>query len=224
MSNGSSFWFGFAHNSDSNGSISWKLELNPNKCMPCEFVSVLLDFLKFRTKVSSLRVSQFDLAIDFPIERNSFYLNKDKRLYSLINDGLDNITEYLSKHNSHGFTKLYNKAYESKLKNTVLTRLEITLKKFCIKDVLDCFPSVHIYDKTQITFNDQLSDLSDNDSVFVDLLRLHPEYFDKLTYRKRQKFAPYLNYDAPIYQLDVDTYNKLYLDIKKVFIECPIIE
>lgn len=223
LSNGSSFWFGSHHNSEKGSKLSWKLELNPNKCLPCDFVYSFLNFLKGRSKVSSVRISQFDMAIDFPLKRSCFYLNKDLRMSTIINDGNNNITEYLSKHNSHGFVKLYNKTAESKL-DYDLTRLEITLKEFSVSNVKSVFPSLHVYDKSQISFKEQLPELSDNDSVFVDLLRLNPEYFDKLTYRKRQKFVPYMNYDAPLYKLDVECYIKLLKQIKEVFIECPPID
>ena len=223
LSNGSTFWFGCYHNSDKGQKVSWKLELNPNKCLPCDFVFEFLRFLHSHSSLSSFIMTQFDLAIDFPFTRSSSYLDKDMRTHSIINSGDDNITEYLSKHNQHGFVKLYNKTKESNLKYE-LTRLEITLKEFYINDVLKVFPKIHIADNSQISFDDKLSDLSDNDKVFVELLRLHPHYFDKLTYRKRQKFAPYVSFGSPLYELDVITYEALLKQIKKVFVECPMIE
>lgn len=217
LSNGSSFYFGFAHNSSLSNSKTWKMELNPNKCLPCEFVIDFINFVVGRSKLSSIRISQMDLAIDFPLSRNSFYLVRDKRRSTVVNDGSDNITEYLSKHNSHGFVKLYNKRIESKL-DYDLTRLEITLKEFDLKSVLSVFPKVHVYDMSQITIDEVREPLTVNDTVFLELLRMHPEYLKKLTYRKQQTFNPYLNFDAPLYQLNADCYLRLYENIKAVFL------
>lgn len=217
LSDKSSFYFGYMHNSNSLNKCSWKIELNPNKCLPCDFVMDFIHFVYSNSKESSIVISQMDIAFDFELPRNSFYLEKDRRISTIINDGFNNTTEYLSKHNSHGFCKLYNKQVESNL-DYVLTRFEITLKKFDYKSVLEVFPRLHIYDETQIQFDDVPSELSVNDSVFVELLRLHPEYKKKLTSRKQQKFAPYLDYEAPLFEIDRMCYENLLLKIKEVFL------
>ena len=153
LSDKSSFYFGYLHNSNALNKCSWKLELNPNKCLPCDFVMDFIHFVYSNSKPSSIVISQMDIAFDFPLARNCFYLEKDRRISTIINDGFNNTTEYLSKHNSHGFCKLYNKQIESNLKN-VLTRFELTLKKFDYKSVLEVFPRLHIYDNSQIQFGE----------------------------------------------------------------------
>lgn len=213
----SSFYFGFFHNSNGLNKCSWKIELNPNKCLPCDFVMDFIHFVYSNSKPSSIVISQMDIAFDFPLARNCFYLEKDRRISTIINDGFNNTTEYLSKHNSHGFCKLYNKQIESNLKN-VLTRFELTLKKFNYKSVLEVFPRLHIYDNSQIQIGESPAELSVNDTVFVELLRLHPEYKKKLTNRKQQKFAPYLDYEAPLFEIDRMCYENLLLKIKEVFL------
>ncbi len=215
LSNNSSFYFAYSHNSDNKNNCSFKLELNPNKCLPCDFVSNLLLFLRSRSQ--AFRISQIDLAIDFPFNRKSFNLAKDKRIYTQINDGENNITEYLSKHNSHGFTKLYNKTVESKL-DYDLTRLEITLKEFDVVEVSRVFPIVRFADFSQIKLNECLPKLSQNDEVLLELIRMHSDYFNKLSRRKKTLLKPYLNYDKPIYQFNADVYLKLFNKVKEFFI------
>ena len=208
LSDDSSFYIGYKHNSNKIGVCSWKIELNPNKCLPCEFFDRLYRFFVCRSKVKSLRISQADIAIDFKLPRKNFYLEKDKRIYSIVNDGLDNITEYLSRHNSNGFCKLYNKSVESNL-DYDLTRFEITLQDFSYSNVCSVFPNIHYYDYSQVKFDDALPKLSQNDEIFVELLRLHPDKLHSLTYRMRKKFEPYLIYEAPIYKLDYEAFEKL---------------
>lgn len=217
LTDDSSFYFAYQHNSQKLNECSWKIELNPNKCLPCDFVLDFIHHVYSFSKQSSIEISQMDVAIDFPLERSCFYLEKDKRISTIINDGYNNTTEYLSKHNNHGFCKLYNKTSESKL-SEIVTRFEITLKKFDYKSVSDVFPNLHIYDNSQITMDENLSELSQNDMVFVELLRLHPEYKKKLTSRKQNKFEAYLNYEAPLYLLDRDCYHNLINSIRGVFL------
>ncbi len=209
LSNDSSFYLGYKHNSNKIGSCSWKIELNPNKCLPCDFFDRLLRFFICRSKYKTLRISQADIAIDFPLPRKNFFLQKDKRIYSTVNDGLDNITEYLSRHNSNGFCKLYNKSVESKL-DYDLTRFEITLQDFSKQNVCLVFPEIHYYDYSQIKFDDTLPKLSQNDDVLLELIRLHPDKFQYLSRRKKQLLKPYLSLSAKVYEFDYNTFRKLY--------------
>lgn len=217
LSNGGSFYFGYYHNSNRDNSFTWKIEINPNKCLPCDDFFDFLHFIYSRSVCNRVRISQIDLAIDFPLSRDCFFLEKDRRIYSLVNDGNGNITEYLSRHNSHGFCKLYDKQKESNLDNP-LTRFEITLKKFCFADVVSAFPVLRFYDNSQIELNSILPDLGQNDTVFLDLLRLNPEFFKRLTYRKRKLFEPYLNLSCSSYEINKDCYLQLILKINEVFL------
>ena len=218
LTDDTSFFFAYKHNSQlgNNTDVSWKLELNPNKCLPCDFVTDFISFLASHSKPTSIRISQMDIAIDFREKRNNVYLVKDRRVHTRIDSGSDNVTEYLSKHNQHGFVKLYNKTAESNL-DYVLTRLEITVKEFTWNDFLNVFPSVHVYSDSQITFDDKCLDLSQNDEVFLSLLRLHPEYLCKLTYRKQQKFQPYIQEEAPIIVPDMVAYLNLLERVRDTF-------
>lgn len=218
LSDDSSFYLGYKHNSNKINECSWKIELNPNKCLPCEFVYKLLRFFITRSKCKTVRISQCDLCIDFPLARKNFYLEKDKRIYSTCNDGADNITEYLSRHNNHGFCKLYNKTVEADL-DYDLTRFEITLKEFDLQNVCSVFPRLHYYDNSQIKFSDTLPKLSQNDEIFVELLRLHPDKVQYLTRPAKRKFKPYIELSAKVYKLDVEAYQKLIERMKVYFID-----
>lgn len=218
LTDDTSFYFAYKHNSQigKDNEVSWKIELNPNKCLPCDFVDEFIRFIISRSKPVTVRITQLDVAIDFRTERNNVYLEKDRRVYTRIDSGSDNITEYLSKHNEHGFVKLYNKTSESNLDYT-LTRLEITLKEFTCKGFQDVFPVVHLYSENQITFEDELPELSQNDEVFISLLRLHPEYFKKLTFRKQQKYRSYINFSAPLLEPDVVAFVNLIDKVRDIF-------
>lgn len=217
LSDGSSFYFGYKHNSQIGkvNDVSWKIELNPNKCLPCDFVDSFIKFVFARSKPISIRISQLDIAIDINVERSFVYLQKDRRVYTRIDYGSDNITEYLSKHNEHGFVKLYNKSKESKL-DYLLTRLEITLKDFSLSAFQKVFPVVHIYNE-QVTFSENSSSLSHNDEIFVELLRLHPDCFNRLTSRKKLKFKPYIEDSAPILKPDLNVYVNLIEGVRDKF-------
>lgn len=218
LSDDSSFYVGYKHNSNKINECSWKIELNPNKCLPCAYVDRLFRFFISRSKYNTVRVSQCDLSIDFPLPRKNFYLEKDKRIYSTCNDGADNITEYLSRHNNHGFCKLYNKTVEADL-DYDLTRFEITLKEFDLQNVCSVFPKLHYYDFSQITFNDTLPKLSQNDEVFVELLRLHPDKVQYLTRPAKRKFKPYIELSAKVYKLDIEAYKRLIHRMELYFID-----
>lgn len=218
LTDDSSFYFAFKHNSSINkeSDVSWKIELNPNRCLPCEFVSEFIDFIISRSKPSTVRITQIDVAIDFKVDRLNVYLEKDGRVYTRIDSGSDRITEYLSKHNEHGFVKLYNKTKESNLDYT-LTRLEITLKDFGFNDFKSVFPKVRVFDYSQVNFYDLDKTLSQNDSVFLTLLKLHPDYLNKLTYRKQQLFKRFIDLDSPYLEPDINCFVNLIEKVRDSF-------
>ncbi len=219
LSDDTSFYFAYSHNAQihNKNECRWKIELNPNKCMPCEFVSNFINFVFARSKPSSVTISQMDIAIDFTVSRFNVYLEKDNRIYTKIDSGTDNVTEYLSKHNKNGFVKLYNKTKESNL-DYDLTRLEITVKDLSYTNFKSVFPKVHIYNNNQVTFDDdRIDSLSQNDQIFILLLRMHPEYLKKLTDRKKQKFRRFLVADAPLLEPDINCYVNLIEKVRDTF-------
>lgn len=215
--NNSAFFFAYQHNSHNKDKKCWKIEFNPNKCFPDLFLD---EFISFVVNVSKdIQIAQMDLAIDFPMPRTNFYFDKDKRksvekVYETVNDGFGNTTEYLSVHNSHGFCKLYNKSVESDL-DFACTRFEITLQDYSKSKVIEAFPDLHIYDKTQLTFDElqKIQKLSQNDCVLLEMACKYPQLYQKLTYRKRMKLAPYVKAFAPIYEINYDVFFSLYSEM-----------
>ena len=210
----SAFFFAYKHNSHDKDKLCWKIEFNPNKCLPDVFLDEFVQLICSMSK--DISIAQMDLAIDFPMPRTNFYFDKDKRksvekVYETVNDGFGNTTEYLSVHNSHGFCKLYNKSVESDL-NYALTRFEITLQDFSRTKVLEAMPDLHIYDKAQLTFDElqKIQKLTQNDCVLLEMACKYPQLYQKLTYRKRMKLAPYVKAFAPVYELDYSLFWSLY--------------
>lgn len=176
-----SFWLGTHFQSYDKTLDTWKLELNPNKCMPCDFVSELFSLLRFYSKF--VEVGEYDIAIDFPFPRDSLYLVKDKRKYqSIFNSAVDK-TEYLGSRHEHGFCKLYNKQKESKL-DFPLTRFEITSTLLKASSVVDSLPTIYIQ-REQLVLTD--IKLTDTDKFILKTLISEPSRLSELGRDKRSK-------------------------------------
>ena len=104
--------------------VNIKLEFNPAK------VGKYLEFNAFYNELLLLahRVDfgRFDVAIDIPISRECVQLRKDQRRYLDYFYSKSNRTEYLGLRSEHGNVKVYNKALELGVPDS-LTRVEITL-------------------------------------------------------------------------------------------------
>lgn len=179
----SSFWLGTHFQSFDNTLNTWKLELNPNKCMPCDFVSALFRLLKTYSKF--VEVGEYDVAVDLPVSRDSLFLIKDKRKYqSIINSSVDK-TEYLGSRHEHGFCKLYNKQKESKL-NFPLTRFEITCTRLKASAVVDSLPTIYIQREQLVLTGLKLTD---TDKFILNTLISDPSRISELGRRVRQKMT-----------------------------------
>lgn len=176
-----SFWLGTHFQSYDKTLDTWKLELNPNKCMPCEFVSELFALLRFYSKF--VEVGEYDIAVDMPFSRDSFFLVKDKRKYHcVVNSSVDK-TEYLGCRHQHGFVKLYNKQMESNLDYS-LTRFEISCTSLHLCDIVDSLPCVYFL-SGQIGFVN--IDLNDTDKFILKTLISDPSRLSELGRKKRDK-------------------------------------
>ena len=177
------FWLGTHFKSYDNTLLTWKLELNPNKCMPCNFVSDLFFLLLDLSKNDSVSVGEYDIAVDMPISRDDLYLVKDQRKYqSVVNSAIDK-TEYLGCRHTMGFCKLYNKQLESKL-DSVMSRFEMTCTNLSVLDIMSRFPTVY-YACPQLSLPDLK--LSDTDKFILRTLVLDPLRISELSYDKRRK-------------------------------------
>lgn len=96
------------------------IEFNPNKLYK-EGLALIRRLLN--NQGLRLSVVRYDLAIDYPIARDTVRTVKDGRRYEFISS--DSITEYLGQQSKNGRVKVYDKQAESKLDRT-MTRVELT--------------------------------------------------------------------------------------------------
>lgn len=131
---------------DFNGRINNDIILvfNPNKVCDNRYngnaVEALKDLAFFMKHISNACVVQFDLAIDIPTHRQNVTTQACfGRAYSRVNGddtiitetgiaivNAEDFTQYVGKHQSHGFLKIYNKRIESNL-DYDCTRVEYTI-------------------------------------------------------------------------------------------------
>lgn len=131
---------------DFNGRINNDIILvfNPNKVCDSKYngnsFEALKDLTFFMKHISNACVVQFDLAIDIPTHRQNVTTQACfGRAYSRVNGDntiitetgiavvdAEDYTQYVGKHQTHGFLKIYNKRVESKL-DYDLTRVEYTI-------------------------------------------------------------------------------------------------
>ena len=177
------FWFGTHFQSFDKTLNTWKLELNPNKCLPCSFVSSLFDLLSMYSK--RIDIVEYDIAVDMPFSRDSFFLVKDKRKYQCVLNSSFDKTEYLGCRHQHGFVKLYNKQKESNL-DYPLTRFEITCTSLLLSDILNVFPLIYAQ-RDQLLFFD--NKLNDTDRFILKTLIFDPSRISELGRNKRKKMS-----------------------------------
>lgn len=198
-----SFWLGTHFQTYEKTLDTWKLELNPNKCMPCEFVSELFFLLKSHSK--TVEVSEYDISIDIPISRENLFLVKDNRKYSLYQNSQSDKTEYLGTRHTQGFVKLYNKQLEQKLKEP-LTRFEMTCTTFDVESIMHKVPTVYVL-KNQLKMVD--FKLTGTDLFILKTLLLEPSRIVELERKKRSKIEKALEFCVFQFDVDKSTFYKL---------------
>lgn len=199
----SSFWLGTHFQSFDNTLNTWKLEINPNKCMPSDFVSTLFRLLKTYSKF--VEVGEYDIAVDLPVSRDSLFLIKDKRKYQSIVNGSVDKTEYLGCRHEHGFCKLYNKQKESKL-DFPLTRFEITCTRLKASAVVDSLPTIYIQ-RGQLAMVDMK--LTDTDMFILKTLISEPSRLSELGRRVRLKMREALRCAFTVVVFDFSCISRL---------------
>lgn len=166
----------------------WRIEFNPNKCLPCQPLMDLIRFVWFNS--SFPYISSFDLACDFPCKRSECFLVKDKRKYMLIQNSAEDKTEYLGSRHSMGFTKLYNKRIESHL-DYDLTRFEVACvlndesNLFSISEFLGHIPRVFFVSSQQMDFDDYK--ITGTDLLLLNHCIDSPSDLSLLERKKREK-------------------------------------
>lgn len=198
---------GLFHNSrDKNtGYHACFIEFNPNKAvMPA--VKYLIDFIRHNTnyymdlkKSTVFELVRWDLAVDIPINRHYVRLLKSgKRRYTRIEEK-GSLTEYLGKHNTDGFVKVYDKTKESDLYYD-LTRIEITNDS-----LFPTLPEIHLLQyQTSLDFD---FELNATDKVLVELIRRQDAeetdyWLRQLGRNKREKLKPYVFAQKDMFKFD----------------------
>lgn len=207
-----SFWLGLGFNRFGNIDYTrWKLEFNPNKILPCDFVQSLFNILIVNSYTFTLK--EFDIAVDFPMTRDMFSMSTNNgRKYSLIlNDSLDK-TEYSGVRHTNGFTKIYNKTLESKLDDDV-TRIEFTFTDINYNDVINGLPYIFVTDFKQLKMGD-IGILNDTESFILHTLLDFPERINELGRKMKNKMKSILNSYVYSYSISSEDFNKC-IDILK---------
>lgn len=138
---GTSFWLGHGLVGKGIEINRYRLEANPNKVATNRIFQEINELLIAYARRPLSRITRFDLAVDFPVDRSKCFLVKDRRLYIERRHGVE-YTQYLgSKSSAVGRVKLYNKTAEAKL-DYPLTRLELTLDPAIPYDEVN-FPKVY---------------------------------------------------------------------------------
>ena len=191
----------FLNRKDSCGYHSNFIEFNPNKTDISVIAYLFRVFSAYSVKMSARSIFdlvRYDLAIDIPVDRHYVRLLKSgKRSYTRIEDKA--LTEYLGKHNSNGFTKVYDKTVESNL-DYELTRIEVTCDS-----LQPALPDIHLEQyQTSIDFD---FDLNKTDKVLVELLRRCDDtdrayWFRQLGRVKQDKIKQYVFSEADMFKYD----------------------
>ena len=147
------------------------IDFNPNKTMGRGLKRILGILASCALTVA---VQRFDLAMDFPIQRDTLSLvRRGGSGYQKFVDDKGVITEYTGKRSHHSAIKLYDKGAEMGLPYP-LTRLEITIDwaKFC--SVIPLMPT--IVSSAPLEFNLGFDELP----FPVKAVLIHPDLFDVL--------------------------------------------
>lgn len=189
-----SFYVGISPNWIENGINNvMRIDFNPNKVATSDiFRKVYRDILS-NSKMHTIK--RIDIAVDYNNERANFFMLKDERKYSMIQNSLSNCTEYLGKRSNHGRVKLYNKQLESKLCNPT-TRLEITMdysiaEKEGFNAFVKVFPKIYCRCDSQMKLEDQK--ITGTDYVLLMAILDVPKRIQLLERGKKEKVIKLLN-------------------------------
>lgn len=186
------------------------LEVNPNQCFGDNKCKETIEF--FLSKSTKYYIRTIDVAIDIPLPRNFFRLQKDRRRKLTTQYSKKNSTEYCGKRNNPGYCKLYDKACEMGLKQP-LTRIEITygnpLHKDFFKDIIIKLPIIKVQtsDFNPTETNDKLSS---TDKVLIALFQKIQDkefkslQFKQLDYKKQKRLKHAIFADEKDFIFDTD--------------------
>lgn len=196
------------------------IDVNPNLCFGDSRCQEVIAFLLSRS--IQFHIRNIDVAVDIPLPRNLFRMEKDRRIKTIIRSSKSNATEYCGKRNQPGFCKLYNKTAESKLE-TSWTRIEITYGNPLGDDFSESLakklPIIKqkCADAARIMGTDER--LSSTDRVLIAFFKKikDPEFlamqFKILDRKKQRRLKPYIYSDEMNIQFNLEAIRKVILDI-----------
>lgn len=193
---------------ESKDNMSCFIEFNPNKVGSRAELKHILDLLRFAQ--IKLDLSNYDLAVDIPVDKSYVSLVKDRRVYKKFcyDSKNSNVTEYLGVNIDSGRVKLYNKHIESELDYS-LTRAEITSRHLDYNLFMSQFPKIVL--ASNLGLIDSIK-LSQTDKVLLELLQLSPDcmyYFKRLGRDKQKNLAPFLFKNDNIVGVSEKVFNKM---------------
>lgn len=148
------------------------LDVNPNK-VPEKAWGRIASIL--RAWALSVQVQRFDLAMDFPQNRDCFTLQQRAGSgYQKFVDQRGATTEYTGERSHHAAVKLYDKGADLGNAELTCTRLEITIDPKKYKSISDLFPTILSHSPLSL-------DLDFSSLPFqVQAVLIHPDLFDLL--------------------------------------------
>lgn len=225
LDDSNSFYIGFEPNwKPFDAHIKYgRIEFNPAKVSEnLEFQALYFELMKYISNRGILGNKavpvRFDLAIDLPVSRDRVFMLKDNRTYKEYSNSLTDRTQYLGKHNNHGFVKVYNKAMELKLNGVDLTRLEVTVDYFkrSAEEVQKLIPKMYLLDSFQFPLG-----INGTDMVLLTGVMHDFQLLKVLPHVKRKKIEGYLEHTLLSLQLDNIKYNHV-LDCISSFVDYNI--
>ncbi|WP_139653081.1 hypothetical protein [Raoultibacter phocaeensis] len=143
-----SFWLGVSDEMPS-GEL-WKsaiwVDFNPNKVGEHAGLQALIGMLHDAAK--SVGIQRFDIAHDFPMERDRVMMGKDRKSYEWVRC-CGAVSEALGSRGKPGFSRLYDKQAKEKLLSP-LTRVEMTCKgDWTSSDIRERAPEIIAFSKVR---------------------------------------------------------------------------
>lgn len=196
------------------------IDVNPNLCFGDKRCLEAIAFLLSRSIQFHIRI--YDVAVDIPLPRHLFRMEKDRRIKTVICRSRSNATEYCGKRNHAGFCKLYDKTAESKLE-TSWTRIEITYGNPLGDDFSESLakklPIIKqkCADAARIMGTDER--LSSTDRVLIAFFKKikDPEFlamqFKILDRKKQRRLKPYVYSDEMNIQFNLEAIRTVILDM-----------
>lgn len=200
------------------------LEVNPNRCFEDKRCIEAISFLLSRSVRFHFRV--LDVAVDVPLPRSMFRIEKDRRKKLTVQSSKVNSTEYCGKRNNPGYCKLYDKMLECDLSEP-WTRIEITYGNPLMEDFFEQI-NAKLPRVKQKSFNCAAKTGNDNDKlsstdlVLIALLQAVSDedfksaQFKSLDRKKQNRLKPFVYAEETDFEFNLEAIQKVMFSILDV--------